>query len=168
MKISKTDPQTDIEMDMTPMIDIVFQLIIFFMLITDMSQKDLELLVLPPAETASPDDPNPLEVRPIVNIVADGKIFVKGDLLYDVFDANPDFFRAPIEKSSRSYMNVVWRLPSEELEARFVAEAKEAGMVGLKGHRSVGGCRASMYNAMEPEGVETLAQFMEEFARKNG
>lgn len=83
MKISKTDPMTDAELDMTPMIDIVFQLIIFFMLITDMSQKDLEVLVLPPAETASPDDPDPKEIRPVINIVADGKIFVMGDLLFD-------------------------------------------------------------------------------------
>ena len=65
-------------------------------------------------------------------------------------------------------MNVVFRLPTEELEAKFVAEGKAAGMVGLKGHRSVGGCRASIYNAMPPEGVEVLAGFMEDFARKNG
>ena len=65
-------------------------------------------------------------------------------------------------------MNIVFRLPSEALEARFVAEGRDAGMFGLKGHRSVGGCRASVYNAMEPAGVEALAQFMEEFARKNG
>jgi len=63
---------------------------------------------------------------------------------------------------------VVFRLPSEDLEAQFVAEAKTAGMVGLKGHRSVGGCRASIYNAMPPEGVEVLAGFMEDFARRNG
>jgi biopolymer transport protein ExbD len=83
MKISKTDPQTDAEMDMTPMIDIVFQLIIFFMLITDMTQKDLELLVLPQAVTATEDAPDPNVVRPIVNILDDGKIFVKRELLYD-------------------------------------------------------------------------------------
>jgi phosphoserine aminotransferase len=65
-------------------------------------------------------------------------------------------------------MNVVFRLPSEELEAQFVAEGKAAGMVGLKGHRSVGGCRASIYNAMPLEGVEVLAEFMKEFARANG
>lgn len=83
MKISKTDPMTDAEMDMTPMIDIVFQLIIFFMLITDMTQKDLEELVLPPAETASPDEPDPKEVRPVLNILADGSMLVKRELLYD-------------------------------------------------------------------------------------
>jgi len=92
----------------------------------------------------------------------------KGDRLYGVMEAFPGFYRCPVEKESRSYMNVVFRLPSEELEAKFVAEGKAAGMVGLKGHRSVGGCRASIYNAMPPEGVEFLAQFMEEFARNNG
>ena len=92
----------------------------------------------------------------------------KAERLYGVIDAHPDFYRCPVAKGSRSVMNVVFRLPSEELEARFVTEAKDAGMVGLKGHRSVGGCRASIYNAMEPEGVEILARFMEEFARKNG
>jgi len=92
----------------------------------------------------------------------------KGDRLYGVMKACADFYRCPVEEDSRSYMNVVFRLPSEDLEAQFVAEAKAAGMVGLKGHRSVGGCRASIYNAMPPEGVEFLAQFMEEFARTNG
>ena len=71
-----------------------------------------------------------------------------------------------MEPASRSYMNVVWRLPSEELEAAFVKEATSLGMHGLKGHRSVGGCRASIYNAMEPEGVEALAEFMERFAEQ--
>jgi len=83
MKISKTDPMTDAEMDMTPMIDIVFQLIIFFMLITDMTQKDLELLYLPPAKSASPDEPDPNEIRPVINIISDGKILVKRETLYD-------------------------------------------------------------------------------------
>ncbi len=92
----------------------------------------------------------------------------KAERLYGVIDALPDFYRCPVEKGSRSVMNVVFRLPTEELEAKFIAEAKAAGMVGLKGHRSVGGCRASIYNAMEPEGVDVLASFMEEFARKNG
>ena len=92
----------------------------------------------------------------------------KADRLYGVIDAHSDFYRCPVASDSRSMMNVVFRLPSEELEARFVAEAKDNGMVGLKGHRSVGGCRASIYNAMEPEGVETLARFMEEFVRNHG
>jgi phosphoserine aminotransferase len=91
----------------------------------------------------------------------------KGDLLYGVMSEFPDFYRCPVEPASRSYMNVVWRLPSEELEATFVAEALAAGMCGLKGHRSVGGCRASIYNAMPIEGVEYLAEFMKRFAAAN-
>ena len=85
--------------------------------------------------------------------------------LYGVIDKNPQFFRSPVEKESRSVMNVVFRLPSEELEATFIADAKKAGMIGLKGHRSVGGIRVSMYNAASYEWVDTLAGFMEEFAR---
>ncbi len=92
----------------------------------------------------------------------------KGDLLYGTMERLSGFYRCPVEPSARSYMNVVWRLPSEELEARFVAEAKAAGMVGLKGHRSVGGCRASIYNAVSLDSVRTLVEFMEEFARVNG
>ncbi len=92
----------------------------------------------------------------------------KGDLLYRVIEAHPEFYRCPVEKASRSYMNVVFRLPNEALEAKFVAEAKGRGMVGLKGHRSVGGCRASIYNAMELSGVEALVEFMKEFAAANG
>lgn len=92
----------------------------------------------------------------------------KGDLLYDLFDEMSDFYRCPVARDSRSYMNVVFRLPSEELEARFVAEAISNRMFGLKGHRSVGGCRASIYNAMAPEGVQALVDFMKEFARVNG
>jgi phosphoserine aminotransferase len=92
----------------------------------------------------------------------------KGDRLYGVIAAFPAFYHCPVKQNSRSYMNVVFRLPNEELEAKFVAEAKAADMVGLKGHRSVGGCRASIYNAMSQEGVDALAAFMEEFARRNG
>lgn len=83
MKLNKTDPNTDMEADMTPMIDCVFQLIMFFMLITDMTQKELEELVLPPAHAAVEDKPDPEVVRPIVNILANGEIYVKGKLLYD-------------------------------------------------------------------------------------
>jgi phosphoserine aminotransferase len=92
----------------------------------------------------------------------------KGDLLYGLMADNPDFYSCPVAEDSRSYMNVVFRLPSEDLEAKFVAEGKAAGMVGLKGHRSVGGCRASIYNAMPFEGVEVLADFMRDFAKSNG
>jgi phosphoserine aminotransferase len=89
----------------------------------------------------------------------------KAARLYGVIDANSRFFRSPVERESRSVMNVVFRLPGEDLEAEFIAEAKKRGMVGLKGHRSVGGIRVSMYNAASYEWVDTLAGFMEEFAR---
>jgi len=89
----------------------------------------------------------------------------KAARLYAVIDANPKFFRSPVEKESRSVMNVVFRLPAPELEEQFIAEAKRRGMVGLKGHRSVGGIRASIYNAVSYEWVDALAGFMEEFLR---
>ncbi len=90
----------------------------------------------------------------------------KARRLYDVIDANASFFRSPVERQSRSVMNVVFRLPTEGDEERFVSEAKKRGMVGLKGHRSVGGIRVSTYNAVQPEWVDELAGFMEEFARR--
>lgn len=83
MKLAKESGDQQIEMDMTPMIDCVFQLIIFFMLITDMTQKELEELYLPKAEVADPDKPNPDQQRPIVNILPDGKILVKREVIYD-------------------------------------------------------------------------------------
>lgn len=92
----------------------------------------------------------------------------KGDLLYGTIDDNPEFFRAPVEKESRSYMNVVFRLPSEELEQKFIAEGKANNMNGLKGHRSVGGIRVSIYNSVSLEWVQAVTDFMKEFARKNG
>lgn len=91
----------------------------------------------------------------------------KGKVLYDAIDANPEYFRAPVDKDSRSLMNPVFRLPTEALEEQFVKEAQKAGMVGLKGHRSVGGIRVSMYNAVSPDDVRTLVGFMKEFAAKN-
>jgi len=78
------------------------------------------------------------------------------------------FFRGHSQKECRSLMNVTFRLPSEELEAQFVKESKAAGLDGLKGHRSVGGLRASIYNAFPEEGVDALVEFMREFERKNG
>jgi phosphoserine aminotransferase len=87
----------------------------------------------------------------------------KATLLYDAIDTAPGFYRGHAHPGSRSRMNVTFRLPSEELEARFVAEAADAGMVELKGHRSVGGIRASIYNAMPLEGVEALVAFMDDF-----
>lgn len=89
----------------------------------------------------------------------------KAARLYGVIDRHPDFFRSPVEKESRSAMNVVFRLPTEALEEQFLAEAKKRGMAGLKGHRSVGGIRASLYNAVSYDWVDALAGFMEEFAR---
>ena len=91
----------------------------------------------------------------------------KAKILYDVIDASENFYRGHAEKDSRSFMNVTFRLPSEELEKKFVAEALENNLVGVKGHRSVGGMRASIYNAMTLEGVETLADFMKKFAKSN-
>lgn len=91
----------------------------------------------------------------------------KAKAIYDVLDSS-DFWNAVTERESRSIMNVVWRLPSEELEERFVSEAKKAGLIGLKGHRSVGGLRASIYNAVPQESVDALVAFMREFEKKNG
>ena len=83
MQLAKEKNDAPPEMDMTPMIDVVFQLIIFFMLITDMSQKELEELYLPKAEVAVADKPDPNEQRPIVNILTDGQIVVKREVLFD-------------------------------------------------------------------------------------
>lgn len=90
----------------------------------------------------------------------------KADLLYSAIDASPDYFRAPVEKESRSTMNVVFRLPTEELEKSFIAEATKKGMIGLAGHRSTGGVRASLYNAVSIESVERLVSFMREFQKR--
>ena len=92
---------------------------------------------------------------------------LKADALYGALDAS-DFYRGTVREDSRSRMNVTFRLPSEDLEARFVAEAADAGLLALKGHRSVGGVRASIYNAISPESVEALVTFMEAFEAKNG
>ena len=91
----------------------------------------------------------------------------KSKLLYDVIDST-DFYRGHADPDSRSLMNVTYRLPSEELEKKFTSEATAQGMDGLKGHRSVGGVRASIYNAFPRAGVEALVEFMKEFERKNG
>lgn len=91
----------------------------------------------------------------------------KASLLYGEIDKD-DFYRGAVEKESRSLMNATYRLPSEELEQKFLSEAAENGLVALKGHRSVGGIRASMYNAMPMESVEALVSFMQEFRDKNG
>ena len=90
----------------------------------------------------------------------------KAAMLYDCID-NSKLFTCAAEKGSRSDMNVTFRSASEELDAKFVAEATAAGFTNLKGHRSVGGMRASIYNAMPMEGVEKLVQFMEKFEKEN-
>ena len=91
----------------------------------------------------------------------------KAAVLYDVLDASP-FWKPCAVKKYRSIMNVTWRMGSEELEAKFVKDARAAGFDGLKGHRSVGGLRASIYNAFPAEGTAALAAFMRDFEKKNG
>ena len=91
----------------------------------------------------------------------------KAGTLYSEVDRT-GFYRGTAQKDSRSLMNVTFRLPSEDLEKAFDKEATAAGLDGLKGHRSVGGVRASIYNAFPEEGVEALVQFMREFERKRG
>ncbi len=91
----------------------------------------------------------------------------KAKLIYDAIDST-DFYRGHADADCRSIMNVTYRLPSEELEKKFTAEATAQRLDGLKGHRSVGGIRASIYNAFPREGVEALVSFMKEFERKNG
>jgi phosphoserine aminotransferase len=92
----------------------------------------------------------------------------KAALLYDAIDASGGFYRGHAHPRARSRVNVTWRLPDEELESRFVADARERGLVELRGHRSVGGIRASIYNAMPLEGVRHLRAFMDDFAARNG
>ena len=91
----------------------------------------------------------------------------KARKIYDAIDST-DFYRGHAARESRSNMNVTFRLPTEELEKKFTAEATAQGLDGLKGHRSVGGIRASIYNAFPVEGVDALVQFMREFERANG
>lgn len=90
----------------------------------------------------------------------------KAALLYDLFDAS-DFYRGTADRGDRSTMNITFRLPNEDLEIKFIAEAKQTGFIGLKGHRSVGGCRASIYNAFPEEGVKALIDFMRTFEKKS-
>ena len=91
----------------------------------------------------------------------------KAKKIYDVIDGS-GFYRGTAVKEYRSNMNVTWRLPTEELEAQFVKEAAAVGLKSLKGHRSVGGIRASIYNAFPMAGVDALVEFMKEFEKKNG
>ena len=91
----------------------------------------------------------------------------KAAALYALLDSS-DFWRPVAQQESRSIMNVTWRLSGEELEKQFISEATKAGLEGLKGHRSVGGIRASIYNAVSLENVQTLVDFMKDFERRNG
>lgn len=92
----------------------------------------------------------------------------KAKMIYDVIDAHTGFYKGSVsDKADRSIMNLTWNLPTPELEEKFVAEAKKMQLVGLKGHRSVGGVRSSQYNACPVESVEALAKFMEEFYAAN-
>ena len=91
----------------------------------------------------------------------------KAALIYDYLDQT-EFYRSPVAKEDRSRMNIPFTLRSDTLDKSFLAEAERQGLTQLKGHRSVGGMRASIYNAMPVEGVRTLVQFMKEFERKNG
>jgi len=95
------------------------------------------------------------------------KNIAKAKLLYDYLDAT-SFYANPVRKDDRSRMNVPFRLADESLDEAFLKGAKERGMVQLKGHRSVGGMRASIYNAMPIEGVRTLVEYMQDFERRNG
>jgi phosphoserine aminotransferase len=92
----------------------------------------------------------------------------KAKTLYDAIDQSGGYYRGHALPEARSRMNVTFRLPSEALEKQFVSEAQSAGMVGLAGHRSVGGVRASIYNAVSLESCQTLASFMKDFARREG
>jgi phosphoserine aminotransferase len=91
----------------------------------------------------------------------------KAELLYRTIDESA-LFRNPVAKSSRSWMNVPFTLARPELDPTFLSEAKTAGLVSLEGHRSVGGMRASIYNAMPLEGVQALVAFMQDFQRRHG
>jgi len=100
-------------------------------------------------------------------VAAEKRNAEKAALIYDTIDNSEGYYRGHAVKDSRSLMNITFRLPSEELEKKFAAEATAQGMVGLKGHRSVGGLRASVYNAMSIEGCKALAEFMKAFQSKN-
>jgi phosphoserine aminotransferase len=92
----------------------------------------------------------------------------KAERLYQCIDASAGFFRGTAETDSRSQMNVTFRLANEDLEKRFLDEAAKNGLGGLKGHRSLGGCRASLYNAVSLEAVDALVDVMKTFPKKNG
>lgn len=92
----------------------------------------------------------------------------KAKYIYDAIDASDGFYKGHADKESRSLMNITFTMADDELEKKFVTEGEAQGFIGIKGHRSVGGLRASVYNAMPLEGAKALADFMAEFMRKNG
>lgn len=92
----------------------------------------------------------------------------KASLVYRAIDESGGFYRGHAKPAARSVMNVPFRLPTEQLEQAFVSESQESGLVGLKGHRSIGGIRASLYNALDVKAAEALTSFMREFQKKNG
>lgn len=92
----------------------------------------------------------------------------KAQAIYSIIDQSGGFYRPHAQTEARSLMNITFRLESEDQEKQFISEATKQGMVGLKGHRSVGGIRASVYNAMTLEGCQALAAFMTDFMQKNG
>lgn len=91
----------------------------------------------------------------------------KAALLYECIDNSNGYYKGTADKNSRSKMNITFRLSSENLEEKFIKESQAAGFIGLKGHRSVGGCRASIYNAFSIQGVEALVEFMNKFQKNN-
>jgi phosphoserine aminotransferase len=92
----------------------------------------------------------------------------KAELLYNTIDSSGDFYRGCVDPADRSLMNVTFRLANEDLEKQFIKASEQEGFVGLKGHRSVGGLRASIYNAAPYESVKALTDFMSHFQKTNG
>ncbi len=92
----------------------------------------------------------------------------KSALLYQTLESRPDVYQLKVERDARSQMNVVWNLKTPELEKRAVAELTAAGFIGLKGHRLVGGLRASIYNAVPQAAVDALVAYMAEFEQQHG
>jgi len=91
----------------------------------------------------------------------------KKDLLYGAIDTQADYYKGTVEKASRSWSNVTMRLPTEALEDKFIADAKERRLLGMKGHRSVGGIRFSIYNAVSLDDIKKTVDFMERFRKAN-
>jgi phosphoserine aminotransferase len=92
----------------------------------------------------------------------------KSQLVYGAIDASGGFYRNTVVPAARSRMNIPFFLADEALTARFVAESKAAGLIGLKGHKAVGGLRASLYNALPVASAQVLVEFMHDFQRRNG